>query len=134
MGWSASVRPFHTGTPDHFARSSTTLLVIAPVLDAVKEPAQHLGGVLQGLLFAHLGGAGVQIGNVGALLGGRHLKGAAGAGGGLFKQQDNVLALQGGRADACPALGLQVVSQIQKVADLRRGKVQPASESCGLSD
>ena len=25
VGWSASVRPFHTGTPLHFARSSTTL-------------------------------------------------------------------------------------------------------------
>ena len=98
-------------------------LLVAPVLDAVKEPAQHLGAVLQRFLFAHLGRTGVQIGDMSALLGGRYLKGTAGAGGGLFKQQDDVLALHGGGADACPPLGLQVVAQIQKIPDLRRGEV-----------
>ena len=98
-------------------------MLIAPVLDAVKEPAQHLGAVLQRFLFAHLGRTGVQIGDMGALLGGRYLKGTAGAGGGLFKQQDDVLALHGGGADACPPLGLQVMAQVQKIPDLRRGEV-----------
>ena len=105
------------------------LLVVAPVLDAVEEPAQHLGGVLQGFLFAHLGGVRVQIGDVGPLLGGRHLEGAAGAGGGLFKQQHDVLALHRRLADAGPALGFQVVAQIQQVADLRGGEVLQRQEA-----
>ena len=119
----------HAGPPCQILHHA---LVIAPVLDAVKEPSQHLGGVLQRLLFAHLRGACVQIGNVGALLGSRHLKGAAGAGGGFFKQQDNVLALHGRCADARPALGLQIVSQIQKVSDLRRGKISQRQKAAAL--
>ena len=105
------------------------LLVVAPVLDAVKKPAQHLGGVLQGLLLAHLGAARVQIGDMGPLLGGRHLEGAAGAGGGLFKQQHDVLALEGRVADAGPALGFQVVAQVQEIADLRGGEVLERQEA-----
>ena len=107
-------------------------LLVAPVLDAVKEPAQHLGAVLQRFLFAHLGGASVQIGDMGALLGGRYLKGTAGAGGGLFKQQDDVLALYGGGADACPPLGLQVVAQIQQIAKFLRGKIGQREKTAAL--
>ncbi|SCI64335.1 Uncharacterised protein [uncultured Blautia sp.] len=99
------------------------LLVVAPVLDAVEKPAQHFGGVLQRLLLAHLAAAGVQIGDVAPLLGSSHLEGAAGAGGGLFKQQHDVLALKGWVADAGPALGLQVVAQVQEITDLRGGEV-----------
>ena len=105
------------------------LLVVAPVLDAVEEPAQHLGGVLQGFLLSHLAAAGVQVGDVASLLGGGHLKGAAGAGGGLFKQQHDVLALKGWVADAGPALGLQVVAQVQEIADLRGGEVFQSQET-----
>ena len=107
-------------------------LLVAPVLDAVEEPAQHLGTVLQRFLFAHLGGASVQIGDMGALLGGRYLKGTAGAGGGLFKQQDDVLALHGGGADACPPLGLQVVAQIQQIAKFLRGKIGQREKAAAL--
>ena len=99
------------------------LLFVAPVLDAVEEPAQDFGGILQGFLLAHLGAVCVQIGDVGPLLGGRHLEGAAGPGRGLLKEQDDVLALQGVAADACPALGLQVVAQVQEVSDLLGGKI-----------
>ena len=107
-------------------------LLVAPVLDAVKEPAQHLGAVLQRFLFAHLGGASVQIGDMGALLGGRYLKRTAGAGGGLFKQQDDVLALHGGGADACPPLGLQVMAQIQQIAKFLRGEVGQGEKAAAL--
>ena len=107
-------------------------LLVAPVLDAVEEPAQHLGTVLQRFLFAHLGGASVQIGDMGALLGGRYLKGTAGAGGGLFKQQNDVLALHGGGADACPPLGLQVVAQIQQIAKFLRGKIGQREKAAAL--
>ena len=89
------------------------LLGIAPVLDAVEEAAQHFGGILQGLLLAHLRAARVQVGDMGALLGGGNLKRAPGPGGGLFEEQHDVLALQGGLTDAGAALGLQVVAQVQ---------------------
>ena len=92
--------------PGVFRQLLHIFLGIAPVFNSVKEPAQHLGGVLQRLLLSHLGAACVQIGDVGALLGGRHLKRTPCAGGGLFKEQHNVLAFQGRIADPGPALGL----------------------------
>ncbi len=99
------------------------LLGIAPVLDAVEEAAQHLGGVLQGFFLAHLGAARVQVGDVGPLLGGGHLEGAPCPGGGLLEEEHDVLALQGGLTDAGAALGLQVVAQVQEIADLTGGEV-----------
>ena len=99
------------------------LLLIATVFDAVKKAAQYLGGVLQRLLFAHLRAAGIQIGDMSPLLRGRHFKGAAGAGRSLFKQQHDVLALHGGFADAGPALGFQVMSQVQHITNFRGGKI-----------
>ena len=104
-------------------------LVKAPVLDAVKEPAQHLGGVLHTLLLAHLAASGVQIGDVCPLLGSSHLKGAAGPGRGLLKEQYDVFALQGGLADARPALGLQVAAQVQQISDLQRGEVHQCQKA-----
>ena len=105
------------------------LLVEAPVLDAVKEPAQYLGGVLHALLLSHLAASGVQIGDVCPLLGSSHLKGAAGPGRGLLKEQYDVFALQGGLADARPALGLQVAAQVQQISDLQRGEVHQCQKA-----
>ena len=76
-----------------------------------------------GFLFAHLAAAGIEIGHAHAEIHSRDLKRAASAGGGLFKQQDDVLALHGGGADVGAALGLQVVAQVQQIADFLRGKV-----------
>ena len=104
------------------------LLVKAPVLDAVKEPAQDPGAILQALLLAHLAAGRVQIGDVGPLLGGRHLEGAAGAGGGLLKEQDNVLALQGRIADAGSPLALEIVAQVQQIPDLLGRQVHEGEE------
>ena len=98
-------------------------LGIAAILNAVKEPAQDLGGVLQRFLFAHLGAARVQIRHMGTLLRRGDLKGTTGPGGGLLKQQDNMLSLQSRVADPGPALGFQVVAQVQKIPDLRGRKV-----------
>ena len=107
-------------------------LLIAPVLDAVKEPSQHLGRILQRLLFPHLGGICVQIRHMGALLRGRHLKGAAGAGGRLFKQQYDVLALHGGLADARTPLGFQIVAEVQQIAQLAGGKIRQRQKAPAL--
>ncbi len=65
-------------------------LAVPPVLDAVEHPAQHARGVLGGLLVPHLRARGVQVGGGGALVGGGHLEGAPGAGGGLLEDQRDV--------------------------------------------
>ena len=92
------------------------LLLVAPVFDAVEQAAQHLGAVGQRFLFAHLRGFGIQEGDAGAFVHGRHFKGAAGAGGGLFEQQHDVLAPQQVVLDALLLFTLQLVGQIQQVA------------------
>ena len=68
-------------------------LAVAPVFNAVVHPPQHTGGVGDGFFFAHLGAGGAEIGHAHAQIISRHLKGAAGAGGILFKQQCDVLPL-----------------------------------------
>ena len=117
------------GDAGPFGQVLHNLLGVAPVLDAVEEAAQDLGGVLQGLLLAHLGAARVQVGDVGPLLGGGHLEGAPGPGGGLLKEEDDVLALEDGVADAGTALALQIASQVQQVADLLGGQVHEGEKA-----
>ena len=101
------------------------LLPIAAVLDAVKHPAQHPGGVGNGFLFADLAARRVKVGDLHAQIVSGDLKAAAGAGGGLFKDQGDVLA---GQllivADAGLFPGLQVSGQIEQLLDLGRGVVQ----------
>ena len=105
------------------------LLAEAPVLDAVVHPAQHPGGVGNGLLLAHLGAAGVQIGHPQAQIVSRHLKGAAGAGGGLFKEEDNVLVLQIAVGYAAALEPLEVLGELQQIADFGGGVVQQLEEA-----
>lgn len=63
------------------------LLLEATVLDAVVHAAQDTGGVLDGLLLAHLGGAGLEVGDAHAEVHATDLEGAAGARGGLLEEQ-----------------------------------------------
>ena len=92
VGWNSSVSPFQTGTPANCASVSTTVLVEAPVLDAVIQPPEHPRGVLDRLLVAHLRRLRVEIGHVRALVVGGDLEGAAGAGGGLLEDEADLLA------------------------------------------
>ena len=57
-----------------------------------------------------------------------HLKGAAGAGGRLLKQQNDVLALQVLVQLAGLFLGLQLGREVNEVANLIRGEVQKLQE------
>ena len=101
------------------------LLPIAAVLDAVKHPAQHPGGVGNGFLFADLAARRVKVGDLHAQIVSGDLKAAAGAGGGLFKDQGDVLACQLLIvADAGLFPGFQVGGQIEQLLDLGRGVVQ----------
>ena len=110
----------------HFAITKKNESVwIAAVLDAVKHPTQHPGGVGNGFLFADLAARRVKVGDLHAQIVSGDLKAAAGAGGGLFKDQGDVLA---GQllivADAGLFPGLQVSGQIEQLLDLGRGVVQ----------
>ena len=67
-----------------------------------------------------------------ALLPGRHLEGAAGAGGGFLEEQHDVFALQGLAVEAYALFGLQVPGQIQQVADLGGGQVLKGEKGTSL--
>ena len=77
-----------------FGKLLDKLLAVTPVLYAVVHPAQHPRRVGYALLFAHLRGAGVKIGHAHSEIAPGNLKGAAGAGGGLFKEQHYVFAVK----------------------------------------
>ena len=96
----------------------------APVLDAVKHAGQHLRRVRDGFLFANLAARGVQIGGAHAKVVGGYLKGAAGAGGGLFKNQRHIFAAQRVMGDARFLFCFQFGGQRQQCADLLRRIVQ----------
>ena len=100
------------------------LLAVATVLDAVKHPAQHPGGVGDGLLFADLAAGGVQIGHFHAQIVGGHLKATAGAGGGLFKDSEQYFCPAAGHDGYRLLFGLQVSGQLQQLPDLGGGVVQ----------
>ena len=104
-------------------------LLEAAVLNAVVHAAQHLGGVGQGLLLAHLGGGGVQEGHAHAQVAGAHLEGAAGAGGGLFKQQHHLLAGEPLVLHAVVLHPLELGGQVQHIVDLGGGEVQQGQEA-----
>ena len=100
------------------------VLAKAAVFDGVEHPAQNTGGVGDGLFFADLRAGGVEIGDAHAHVVGSDLKRAAGAGGGLFKDQGNVLALPVVNADIGLLFGLETLRQIQQIQDFLRCKVQ----------
>ena len=71
----------------------------SPVFDAVIHSAQNTGGVLHGFLMADLRTGGAEIGHMGTLVVGGHLKGAARAGGGFLEDQGDVFSRQPGLLD-----------------------------------
>ena len=101
------------------------LLAIAAVLDAVEHAAQHTGSVGDGLLLADLAAGRVKVGHFHAQIVGSDLEAATGAGGGLFKDQGDILACQLVIvADAGLLFCLQVCGKVQQFFDLGRGVVQ----------
>ena len=100
------------------------LLVGATILDAVVHTAEHAGGILDGLLLAHLRRTGIEIGHTHAEVHGTDLEGAAGARGGLFKQQDDVLALEVAVRGARALQRLEVSGELQQVLDFLGREVE----------
>ena len=105
------------------------ILPEAAVLDAVKHAAQHPGGVPHAFLDTYLRTGGAQVGDMGALVVGGHLEGAAGAGRGLFEDKGYVLAREAGFLGAFFLGALQIGRQIQQVLNFFRGKVQQLKEA-----
>ena len=79
----------------------------AAELDAVEHPAQHPGGVGDRLLLADVRAVRAQIGDVGALVVGRDLERAPGAGGRFLEDQRDVLAGQPRSLGAGGLVGLE---------------------------
>ena len=104
------------------------LLGEAAVLDAVVHAAEHAGGVLDGLLLAHLGAAGIEVGDAHAEVHAAHLERAARAGGGLLEQQDDVLAFEVAMGGTRQFQVLELLGQLDEVADLVRREIQQLQE------
>ena len=93
------------------------------VLDAIIEADEDLHGIDHRFLLAHLGGLGVEEGDVRALVIGGNFERAAGAGRGLFKQQHDVLAGEQIAADASALLRLQVSGEVEHITDIIGGEI-----------
>src|SRR4030095_8268989 len=100
------------------------LLPKAPVLDAVKGPPEHPGGVLHRLLVPNLGPARLQIRHVGTLVMGRDLERGPGPGLGLLKDQGDVLAHQPRPLVATVLGGLEIRRQPYEEPQLVGGEVE----------
>ena len=105
------------------------LLLVAAILDTVKKSAQDLCRILDALLLAHLRTLRVQIRYVSAFIVTCHLEGTPGPRRCLVKQKNDIFSLQHFPLDAAPFLRLQVMSQIQHVADLLRGKIHQCQKA-----
>ena len=115
-----------------FGQFLDDLLPEAPVLDAFKHAGKHLGGISNGFLLADLAARGVQVGGTHAQIMGGDLKGAAGAGGGLFKNQRHIFATQYIVRDARLLFGFQLGGQVQQPANLLRRIVQQRQKITSL--
>ena len=99
-------------------------LTEAPVLDAVIHPAQDPGRIGDGLFVAHLGAGGAEVRRVHAQIVRRNFEGAAGPGGGFFKNQGDILALKIAVGLARLFLCLEICRRVDELLDLSGGEVQ----------
>ena len=104
-------------------------LLVAAVLDAVIQPPQDLGRVGQRLLFPHLRRAGIQEGDAHAQVAGRHLEGAARAGGGFFEEQNDLLVAEPFVRRAGLLHALELRREVEKIIDLLRCVVQKGEKA-----
>ena len=102
------------GNTGVFGQSFRDLLIKSPVFDTVKHPAQHPGGIGNGLLLAHLGALGIQIDRMHAKIGCCNLECAAGTGAGLLKHQGDGLAFTKPVGDTRLFLCLQLGGKLQQ--------------------
>lgn len=134
MGWNSFVSPFQTGTPAYWANSSTIACPKPRYSIPVKHPPQNPSGICDGFFLANLRARGGQVSGVHSQVMGRNLKGTAGTGRGLFKNQRNVFAIKIIMTLAVFFLPLEVRCQIQQILNLLRSKNPIVLENFCLSD
>ena len=98
-------------------------------LDRVIHPPEDAGGVPDRFLVADLRSRRVQIGDVGSLVVGRHLEGAAGARRGLLEDQADVLAGQPLTLRPDGLLALQVAGEVEEEIGSPGGEVRELEEA-----
>ena len=104
-------------------------LLEAAVLDAVKHTAENLRRVGEGFLLAHLGGAGVEERDAHAEIARADFKGAAGAGGGLFEEQDDLLVGEPLVLNAVVLQTLELNGEVDEVIDFFRSEVKKSEKT-----
>ena len=104
-------------------------LLEAAVLDAVKHAAENLRGVGEGFLLAHLGRAGIEERDAHAEITRADFKGAAGAGGGLLKEQNDLLVGEPLVLHTVVLQALELNGKVDEVVDLFRGEVKKSEEA-----
>ena len=123
--------------PDRDARilgeGLDALLCESAVLDTVKHAAQDPGRILDGLLLAHLRGAGIEIGDIHAEIVAADLERAACARRCLLEEEHDVLALEVAVRLPCMLLALELCREIEEILDLFRSEIEklqkaPAAE------
>ncbi len=96
-------------------------LLEAAVLDAVEHAAENLRGVSEGFLLAHLGGTGIEEGDAHAEVACADFECAAGTGGGLFEEQNDLFIGQPLVLDAVILHALELGSEVKEIVDFVRG-------------
>ena len=117
------------GDAGELSQGLDVLLLLAAELDTVVEAAQHPGGVRHGLLVAHLGTGGVEVGDLCTLVVGRHLEGAAGTRRGLLKDESDVLPGQALHLAAGLLVLLELGGQLKQGAPLLSREVELFEET-----
>ena len=116
----------------HAGLSSELLDVVlgkAAELDAVIHATENAGGVLDGLLLAHLRRTRIEVGDAHAQIHAADLEGAAGTSGGLLEKQNDVLALEIAVRNASALHVLEVLGELEQVLDLLGGEVEELEEA-----
>ena len=104
-------------------------LLEAAVLDTVEHASEDLCGVGEGFLLAHLGGAGIEEGDAHAEVACADFKCAAGTGGGLLEEKDDLLVGEPLVLDAVVLHALELGSEVKKVVDLLGSVVEKSEEA-----
>ncbi len=100
----------------------------ATVLNGVVHAPEHAGGVFHALFMADLRRVRVDVGDVGALVIGRHFEGATGAGRSFLEDQGDVVALQMLLLGASVFRAFQIAGQVEQVTQLTWGVVFQAEQ------
>ncbi len=106
-----------------FCKCFNSFLLESAEFDAVEHPAKNFRGVFDGLFFAHLTVVRAEESYASAFVHCAYFECAAGSRRGFFEKKDDVLSFKQIAFDSRSFLSLEVVSKVEKIADIFRGKV-----------